>query len=56
MRIEGERLNARMKGRFIDYEPGPDIGRALRALLDDVVKEPELNTRPKLLARAKELK
>jgi tRNA nucleotidyltransferase (CCA-adding enzyme) len=40
----------------IGYEPGPDIGRALRSLLDDVVKAPELNTRAKLLARAMELK
>jgi tRNA nucleotidyltransferase (CCA-adding enzyme) len=40
----------------IGYEPGPDIGRALRSLLDDVVKAPELNTPAELLARAKELK
>jgi tRNA nucleotidyltransferase (CCA-adding enzyme) len=40
----------------LGYQPGPAIGRALRALLDDVVKSPELNTRPTLLERAKELK
>jgi tRNA nucleotidyltransferase (CCA-adding enzyme) len=39
----------------IGYSPGPKIGVALRALLDDVVKAPELNTREQLLARAKEL-
>jgi tRNA nucleotidyltransferase (CCA-adding enzyme) len=39
----------------IGYKPGPEIGRTLRSLLDDVVKTPELNTRKKLLARAKEL-
>jgi tRNA nucleotidyltransferase (CCA-adding enzyme) len=39
----------------IGYKPGPEIGRALRALLDDVVKEPALNTREQLTARAKEL-
>jgi tRNA nucleotidyltransferase (CCA-adding enzyme) len=40
----------------IGYKPGPELGRTLRALLDDVVKAPELNTRERLLARAKELK
>jgi tRNA nucleotidyltransferase (CCA-adding enzyme) len=40
----------------IGYEPGPAIGRALRALLDDVVRDPELNTREHLLARAEELR
>jgi tRNA nucleotidyltransferase (CCA-adding enzyme) len=39
----------------IGYEPGPAIGNTLRALLDEVVREPELNIREKLLARAKEL-
>jgi len=39
----------------IGYEPGPAIGRTLRTLLDEVVREPELNTREQLLARAKEL-
>jgi tRNA nucleotidyltransferase (CCA-adding enzyme) len=39
----------------IGYTPGPEIGRTLRALLDEVVKAPELNTREKLLARAKAL-
>jgi tRNA nucleotidyltransferase (CCA-adding enzyme) len=40
----------------IGFAPGPEIGRTLRALLDEVVKAPELNTREKLLARAKALK
>jgi tRNA nucleotidyltransferase/poly(A) polymerase len=40
----------------IGYQPGPEIGRTLRSLLDEVVKAPELNTREKLLARAKALK
>jgi tRNA nucleotidyltransferase (CCA-adding enzyme) len=39
----------------IGYEPGPAIGRTLRTLLDEVVREPDLNTREQLLARAKEL-
>jgi tRNA nucleotidyltransferase (CCA-adding enzyme) len=40
----------------VGYKAGPEIGRTLRTLLDDVVKAPELNTREHLLARAKELK
>jgi len=40
----------------IGYEPGPAVGKTLRTLLDDVVREPELNTRDQLLARAKELR
>jgi tRNA nucleotidyltransferase (CCA-adding enzyme) len=39
----------------LGYEPGPEIGRTLRVLLDEVVKTPELNTREQLVARAKEL-
>jgi tRNA nucleotidyltransferase (CCA-adding enzyme) len=39
----------------LGFAPGPEIGGALRALLDEVVVEPELNTRKHLLARAQEL-
>jgi tRNA nucleotidyltransferase (CCA-adding enzyme) len=39
----------------LGYERGPAIGRALHTLLDDVVRDPSLNTREQLLARAKEL-
>lgn len=39
----------------LGYTPGPEIGRTLRSLLDEVVKDPALNTRGALLARAKEL-
>jgi tRNA nucleotidyltransferase (CCA-adding enzyme) len=39
----------------IGYEPGPRIGRALQALLDDVIRDPSRNTRQQLLARAQEL-
>ena len=38
------------------YQPGPEIGRTLRALLDEVVREPAANTRDHLLKRARELK
>jgi tRNA nucleotidyltransferase/poly(A) polymerase len=37
------------------FEPGPDLGRVLDALLALVVDDPELNSRATLLARAKEL-
>ncbi|HET7572299.1 MAG TPA: HD domain-containing protein [Gaiellaceae bacterium] len=36
----------------IGFEPGPQLGRALDELLDDVVDDPELNTRDELLRRA----
>jgi tRNA nucleotidyltransferase (CCA-adding enzyme) len=39
----------------IGFRPGPAIGHALRKLLDDVVRSPELNTKEQLLRRAKEL-
>jgi putative nucleotidyltransferase with HDIG domain len=40
----------------IGYEPGPALGRTLRRLLDAVVRDPRLNTRDQLLARAEELR
>jgi tRNA nucleotidyltransferase/poly(A) polymerase len=39
----------------LGFVPGPAIGHTLRALLDAVVRTPELNTREQLLVRAKEL-
>lgn len=39
----------------IGYRPGPAIGQALRKLLDEVVRAPELNTKEQLLERAKRL-
>jgi tRNA nucleotidyltransferase (CCA-adding enzyme) len=39
----------------IGFVPGPAIGKTLTALLDAVVRTPELNTRDELLLRAKEL-
>jgi tRNA nucleotidyltransferase (CCA-adding enzyme) len=39
----------------LGFRPGPQLGRALHDLLDAVVDEPELNTRGRLLERAKEL-
>jgi tRNA nucleotidyltransferase/poly(A) polymerase len=40
----------------IGYEPGPQLGKTLHALLDDVIRDPERNTREYLLERARELK
>jgi tRNA nucleotidyltransferase (CCA-adding enzyme) len=37
----------------LGLEPGPRVGETLRALLADVVRDPELNTRDELLARAR---
>ena len=39
----------------LGYPPGPPIGRALQAMLDEVVTDPERNTREHLLERAAEL-
>ena len=39
----------------LGYKRGPAVGRALNTMLDEVVREPELNTRERLLERAKEL-
>ena len=36
----------------LGYPPGPKLGRALRELLNEVVRDPSLNTREQLLARA----
>jgi tRNA nucleotidyltransferase (CCA-adding enzyme) len=39
----------------LGYRPGPGIGKTLRALLDDVIRDPKRNTRDHLLERAREL-
>jgi tRNA nucleotidyltransferase (CCA-adding enzyme) len=39
----------------IGYRAGPEIGKTLRALLDDVIRDPGQNTRDQLLTRAREL-
>jgi tRNA nucleotidyltransferase/poly(A) polymerase len=36
----------------VGFPPGPELGEALRALLDDVVDDPELNERDELVRRA----
>jgi tRNA nucleotidyltransferase (CCA-adding enzyme) len=39
----------------LGIQPGPAIGKTLRELLDDVIRDPAHNTREHLLARAREL-
>jgi hypothetical protein len=39
----------------LGMKPGPDLGRVLKALLDEVVDDPDLNQREALLERAKAL-
>jgi tRNA nucleotidyltransferase (CCA-adding enzyme) len=39
----------------LGHRPGPEIGRTLQTLLQEVVRDPGLNTREYLLARAREL-
>jgi len=39
----------------LGWEPGPKLGRTLQILLDEVVAEPQRNTRDSLLRRAQEL-
>ena len=36
-------------------KPGPEIGRILRALLEEVVDDPTLNTKDTLVQRARDL-
>jgi tRNA nucleotidyltransferase (CCA-adding enzyme) len=38
----------------LGFTEGPEVGRTLESLLDAVVEEPELNTRQRLLERARE--
>jgi hypothetical protein len=40
--------------RELHLEPGPEVGRILQWLLEQVVEEPSLNERHRLLRRARE--
>jgi putative nucleotidyltransferase with HDIG domain len=40
----------------VGFKPGPELGQALRQLLEDVVRSPDLNTRDELLRRARKLR
>lgn len=48
-------LDGRALMTELGVKPGPDIGRVLRALLEEVVDDPTLNTKDTLLQRAREL-
>jgi len=62
--VERERANPhRIRDLAVDgndliglgFEPGPDLGHALQKLLQDVVRDPSLNTRDELTQRARAL-
>ena len=48
-------LNGGDMMKTLGAKPGPDIGRVLRALLEEVVEDPTKNTKETLLDRAREL-
>ena len=48
-------IDGRVLMSELSAKPGPDIGRVLRALLEEVVDDPTLNTLEGLLERAREL-
>ncbi|MEO8903352.1 MAG: HD domain-containing protein [Polyangiaceae bacterium] len=48
-------LNGGEMMKELALKPGPDIGRVLRALLEEVVEDPSKNTKELLLERASEL-
>ncbi|HYQ15501.1 MAG TPA: HD domain-containing protein [Polyangiaceae bacterium] len=48
-------IDGRALMQELGLKPGPDLGRILKALLDEVVDEPSNNTREALLERAKQL-
>ncbi len=48
-------INGGMLIKELGIKPGPDIGRVLKALLEDVVEDPEKNQPETLLERAREL-
>jgi tRNA nucleotidyltransferase (CCA-adding enzyme) len=48
-------IDGRILMTELGAKPGPDIGRVLRALLEEVVEDPALNTKEALLERARAL-
>jgi poly(A) polymerase/tRNA nucleotidyltransferase (CCA-adding enzyme) len=42
--------------QLLGIEPGPEVGRILEGLLDQVLEDPSLNEREKLLAMARRIK
>jgi tRNA nucleotidyltransferase (CCA-adding enzyme) len=49
------KLDGRVLMQELGLKPGPDLGRILKALLDEVVEDPSKNERPILLERARAL-
>jgi len=49
------KINGHDLMREVGFKPGPAIGRVLTQLLDEVLADPSLNERERLLARAREL-
>jgi tRNA nucleotidyltransferase (CCA-adding enzyme) len=49
------KLDGRALMQELGMKPGPDLGRILKTLLDEVVDDPAKNEREALLQRAKEL-
>jgi len=48
-------IDGRVLMQDLGLKPGPDLGRILKALLDEVVEEPSKNQREILLERARAL-
>jgi hypothetical protein len=48
-------IDGRVLMQDLGIKPGPDLGRILKALLDEVVDDPSKNQRETLLERAKAL-
>ena len=48
-------INGGVLMKELSLKPGPDLGRILKTLLDEVVDDPSRNEREALLARAREL-
>ncbi len=48
-------IDGRVLMQELSLKPGPDLGRILKILLDEVVEDPARNQRDALLARAREL-
>jgi tRNA nucleotidyltransferase (CCA-adding enzyme) len=48
-------IDGRVLMQELGMKPGPDLGRILKALLDEVVEDPDKNQREALLERARAL-
>jgi len=55
LRTKDLALDGRALIQELHMKPGPDIGRILKTLLDEVVEDPSKNERAALLERARTL-